>query len=110
MKGPTHEEQGTTFSVRSLRKPLQGRGHLGQPWFSCSQGDQPRMTVVGSGVRALLVPSLCSLCLHLQDSSGACLRGLLEGFDEITYLKHLAQHLARKSHYYRTLLCKYLLG
>ena len=60
--------------------------------------------LVGSGVRALLIPSLCCLCLNLQDSSGTCLRGLLEGLDDITYLKHLARHLARKSHYYRTFL------
>ncbi|XP_055407129.1 mitochondrial import receptor subunit TOM5 homolog [Bubalus kerabau] len=29
-----------------------------------------------------------------KDSSGTCLRGLLEGLDDITYLKHLARHLA----------------
>ena len=61
--------------------------------------------LVGSGVRALLIPSLCCLCRNLQDSSGTCLQGLLEGLDEITYLKHLAQHLAPKSHYYRPFLC-----
>ncbi|XDC62036.1 mitochondrial import receptor subunit TOM5 homolog [Ovis aries] len=34
------------------------------------------MTVVGSGVRALLIPSLCCLYLHLQDSSVFCIKSL----------------------------------
>lgn len=41
-------------------------------------------------------PVLCCLPLYLRDSSGANLRGLLGGLDEIMYFEPLAQYLAHK--------------